>query len=211
MGHSPITRWGNHPIDSTSGTWYAKTESLARPSFGDYRVVPLARFNRVRGGSRRRVRTMEGQSNVLLIILLFILRLGIPVLVTAAIAYGLHRLDARWQAEAEAEAKAQTKSVAPLAPRPQSTRTGASGGNGAGINMPLHQPLPVAFAAGQPCWSIKGCSESMRATCAAFHQPNVPCWSARMNAEGRLPAGCKECKIYQPTAPVWTEQGVILH
>ena len=31
---------------------------------------------------------MEGQSNVLLIILLFILRLGVPVLVTVAIAYG---------------------------------------------------------------------------------------------------------------------------
>ena len=158
---------------------------------------------------------MEGQSNVLLIILLFILRMGIPVLVTVAIAYGLRRLDARWQAEAEAEAKAQTKVVAPKAPQPQPARTGNGAGNGSGngvgINAPLRQPLPVAMAAGQPCWSIKGCSESMRANCAAFHQPNVPCWSARMNAEGRLPAGCKDCKLYQPAAPIWTEQGLILH
>lgn len=146
---------------------------------------------------------MEGQSNVLLVILLFIMRLGIPVLVTVAIAYGLRRLDAKWQAEAEA--KAQTKSVVPQAPQPKPARIG----NGAGVTIPLRQP--VAGAAGQPCWSLKGCSESMRANCAAFHQPNVPCWSARMNAEGRLPEGCKDCKVYQPTAPVWMEQGLILH
>ena len=150
---------------------------------------------------------MEGQTNVLLIILLFILRLGIPVLVTVAIAYGLHQLDARWQAEAEAEAKAQTK--VGVAPQPQTAWAGNGAGNG--INIPLRPPSPVALAAGQPCWSLKGCNESMRANCAAFHQPNLPCWSARMNAEGRLPAGCKDCKLYQPTAPVWTEQGLILH
>ena len=54
---------------------------------------------------------MEGQSNVLLIILLFILRLGIPVLVTVAIAYGLRRLDAKWQAEAEASEGSDQESL----------------------------------------------------------------------------------------------------
>ena len=95
---------------------------------------------------------MEGQTNVLLIILLFILRLGIPVLVTVAIAYGLRRLDARWQAEAEAEAKAQTKIVG-CATTPDSP---IRSGNGAGIDIPLRQPSPVAMAAGQPCWSRQG-------------------------------------------------------
>lgn len=33
----------------------------------------------------------------------FLLRLGVPLLITAAVCYGLHRLDDRWQAEAEAE------------------------------------------------------------------------------------------------------------
>jgi hypothetical protein len=143
---------------------------------------------------------MEGQTNALLIVLLFALRLGIPVLVTVLIAYGLRRLDAKWQAEAEAEEKALSK---PVAPQPQPARSG--------ITPPVRQPIPVAMAGGQPCWSVKGCSESMRATCAAFNQPNVPCWAARMNAEGRLPAGCQDCKLYQPTAPVWVEQGMILH
>lgn len=148
---------------------------------------------------------MEGQSNVALIILLFILRLGVPLLITVAIAYGLRRLDAKWQVEAEAEAKAQARAISPQTPQPQPSR--GSNGNG----FPLRQPIVPIMAAGQPCWSVKGCSEAARASCAAFHQPNVPCWAARINAEGRLPAGCKDCSLYQPTAPLWTEQGAVLH
>lgn len=33
----------------------------------------------------------------------FLLRLGVPLLITAAVCCGLHKLDARWQAEAEVE------------------------------------------------------------------------------------------------------------
>jgi hypothetical protein len=33
----------------------------------------------------------------------FLLRLGVPLLITAAVCYGLRRLDAHWQAEAEVE------------------------------------------------------------------------------------------------------------
>jgi hypothetical protein len=150
---------------------------------------------------------MEGQSNALLIVLLFVLRLGVPLLITVAIAYGLRRLDAKWQAEAEAEAKAQSKAITPAAPQP------ARSGNGTGVTIPLRQPVaPLMVAgAGQPCWVVKSCSDSMRASCAAFNQPNVPCWSARTQAEGRLPAGCADCKLYQPTAPLWAEQSAVLH
>jgi hypothetical protein len=150
---------------------------------------------------------MEGQSTAALVILLFVLRLGVPILVTVAIAYGLRRLDAKWQAEAEAEAKTQAKVVVPPAPQPQPARSG----NGTGITLPLRQPMAPVMVAGQPCWAAKGCSESMRATCAAFNQPTVPCWSARTQAEGRLPAGCKDCTLYQPTTPLWAEQGAVLH
>ncbi|HNS02278.1 MAG TPA: hypothetical protein PKM78_07850 [Anaerolineae bacterium] len=44
---------------------------------------------------------MESLPNATLLVLLFILRLGVPLLITGAIAYGLKRLDAKWQAEAE--------------------------------------------------------------------------------------------------------------
>lgn len=50
---------------------------------------------------------MESLPNVLLLVLMFVLRLGVPLLITVAIAYGLKRLDARWQAEAENEAQAE--------------------------------------------------------------------------------------------------------
>ena len=35
---------------------------------------------------------------------LFLLRIAVPIAITALIVYGLRRLDAKWQAEAEAEA-----------------------------------------------------------------------------------------------------------
>ncbi|MEI2691630.1 MAG: hypothetical protein V9H69_18765 [Anaerolineae bacterium] len=44
---------------------------------------------------------MEGLPNVLILVLIFALRLGVPLLITLAIALGLKQLDAKWQAEAE--------------------------------------------------------------------------------------------------------------
>jgi hypothetical protein len=59
---------------------------------------------------------MESLPNVLLLVLMFVLRLGVPLLITVAIAYGLKRLDARWQAEAETEAQAKPTPAAPVQP-----------------------------------------------------------------------------------------------
>ncbi|RLT41109.1 MAG: hypothetical protein DWI57_07430 [Chloroflexi bacterium] len=46
---------------------------------------------------------MDGFYATAVILGLFLLRLGVPLLITAAVCYGLRRLDTRWQAEAEAE------------------------------------------------------------------------------------------------------------
>ena len=59
---------------------------------------------------------MESMPNVLLRVLMFVLRLGVPLLITVAIAYGLRRLDAKWQAEAEQEFQAETTAEAPGLP-----------------------------------------------------------------------------------------------
>jgi hypothetical protein len=59
---------------------------------------------------------MESLPNVLLLVLMFVLRLGVPLLITVAIAYGLKRLDARWQAEAENQAQAEPTVAAPAPP-----------------------------------------------------------------------------------------------
>jgi hypothetical protein len=99
---------------------------------------------------------------------IFLLRLGVPLLITLAVGYGLRRLDARWQAEAQArleqeEVPAELKALA----RPE-----------------------------QPCWEIKGCDEASRARCPACKTLDIPCWVARLRATGQLPAACHNCDLF---------------
>ncbi len=54
---------------------------------------------------------MESLPNVLLLVLMFVLRLGVPLLITVAIAYGLKQLDSKWQAEAEQELPGRSTTV----------------------------------------------------------------------------------------------------
>jgi len=103
---------------------------------------------------------------------MFVLRLGVPLAITFAVAYFLRRLDARWQAEAWLEWEAG---------QPQGE-----------VSAEAAQ-LQVGK---QACWSIKGCDETARANCAAFQQPEMPCWLARRRAEGKLPAECYNCALF---------------
>lgn len=59
---------------------------------------------------------MESLPNVLLLVLMFVLRLGVPLLITVALAYGLKRLDAKWQAEAQNGSQAEPAAEAPVQP-----------------------------------------------------------------------------------------------
>ncbi len=148
---------------------------------------------------------MEGLTNVLLILALFFLRLGVPILVTVAIAYGLSRLDAKWRREAEREARAEaTARMDEVRPQPA--------GQPMTIRLPEAVPAGMfAVAGGPPCWDVKSCSEAMRANCAAFRQPTVPCWQARAQAEGRLPATCKGCHLYVPSMATSAGQQPTMH
>lgn len=148
---------------------------------------------------------MEGLTNVLLILALFFLRLGVPILVTIAIGYGLSRLDAKWRREAENEARAQPGRQKDEA-RSQPT------GQLMAIRLPEAVPAGMfAMAGGLPCWDVKGCSETMKAKCTAFRQPTVPCWHARTQAEGRLPATCKGCHLYVPAMAPSAGQQPMVH
>lgn len=148
---------------------------------------------------------MEGLTNVLLILALFFLRLGVPILVTILIGYGLSRLDAKWRREAERETRAQTGRQMDEARR-------QSAGQPMTIRLPDAVPASVfVISDGPPCWDVKGCSEAMKAKCAAYRQPTVPCWQARTQAEGRLPALCKGCHLYAPSAAVRTQQQPLVH
>ncbi len=106
---------------------------------------------------------------------LFVLRLGIPIAVTVLIAWGLRRLDARWQAEAAAQ---------------QSSRAVAAGDLAAAeVTSPL--------AAQQPCWELNNCSEAQRGNCPACAALDIPCWMARLRADGKLPARCYGCALFR--------------
>ena len=113
---------------------------------------------------------------------LFLLRLGVPLAITAAVVWWLRRLDARWQAQAETESRRVLELKAE----------------------------PVAVAATQParpCWEERHCAESVREHCPAYFQPAVPCWLARRAADGHLPAACADCARFTPvSAPVAARQ-----
>lgn len=150
---------------------------------------------------------MDGLTNVLLIVALFILRLGVPVLITVAIGYLLMRLDAKWQAENEHanKMKADQPAQRPTTDLAAPTQLPA---------LALSEPTAAGgFAAGGvPCWVVRGCSEALRARCAAPRQPQVPCWQARTTAEGRLPVECKTCQLFQPPPTMWmTPPAEMLH
>ncbi|MCB0255383.1 MAG: hypothetical protein KDI55_16795 [Anaerolineae bacterium] len=142
---------------------------------------------------------MESLTNIWSIVLLFVLRLGVPIFITLFIGYLLKRLDARWQAEARESRKAAEAAAAkkPLAvPKPAGQRS--------------IQPLYALDASGVlPCWKVKGCTAAMQAACAASHQPNVACWQARTTAEGRLPSECKGCELHVPVPYVMAESRVL--
>jgi len=102
---------------------------------------------------------------------MFLLRIGVPLAITLAVAYFLRRLDTRWQSEAWAEWEAsQPQEKVKVTPRP--------------------------FLTSEPCWSLKGCDETVRANCAATKQPDLPCWLARRRSEGKLPAECYDCRQF---------------
>lgn len=114
-------------------------------------------------------------TEALALILLFILRLGAPIAVTAAIVWGLRRLDARWQVEADAQ-RASRAVAAGLAPA-----TAAM------------SPL----AAERPCWQHNNCPPEKRQHCAACAPTDIPCWMARLRADGKLPARCYGCALFR--------------
>jgi hypothetical protein len=143
---------------------------------------------------------------------LFVLRVGVPLLIMIGLVYLLKRLDRRWEAEARAtqqRAKATGQPGVQPAVQPQAPRSATV------VRVPTQQPqLPwvpppavgqrpgqqpglMTAPAPQPCWDIKGCSDSQRTQCAAPKRPDVPCWQARFDAEGAIPEDCVKCELFQ--------------
>lgn len=122
---------------------------------------------------------MEQLQAALIILAMFLLRLGIPIAMMAAITYGLRRVDARWAAEARAYQQASLWEE-------QITATPT-------------KPIP---SANPPCWVLRGCSPEAQAHCAAGQQPCLPCWLARLRRDHDLPASCVQCQLFALPHPL---------
>lgn len=122
---------------------------------------------------------MEQLQAALIIFWLFLVRLGIPLAITAAVSYWLRRVDARWAAEARAYQQAKVW-------------------EGQIVAAPARQQP----ALDPPCWVQRGCSPEERARCAAGQQPCLPCWLARLRQDHQLPASCVQCPLFALPHPV---------
>ena len=118
---------------------------------------------------------MNSVPEVAAVVGLFILRVGVPLAITGFIVWSLRHLDARWQAEAEALQAAADVSAGRVQPA----------------------TLKAPQAATTPCWQLRNCSESSRAGCDACKEPGLPCWMARLRADGRLPGPCYGCALFR--------------
>jgi hypothetical protein len=146
---------------------------------------------------------MISLSDIVVLLGMFVVRIGIPLGVVLLLGYFLKRLDRRWEAEARAEraaaAAAEQPAAQPAAPRP----VRRSGVDIPGPQLPF-EPVPLRIPQpglvlidGRHCWDVKGCSEQSKAKCPATQHPDMPCWQARMESEGRMPDACPDCDIFQ--------------
>lgn len=105
---------------------------------------------------------------LLVIVGMFVLRLGVPLAITLAVGYGLHRLDARWEAEARAD---RNRAELPV-------------------------DVKALKKSERPCWEVKGCNEAQKAECPACRLLDIPCWVARLRTTGLLPFECQGCELF---------------
>jgi len=126
---------------------------------------------------------MEEPQAAGVLFLMFALRCIAPLLLTLGIGYLMNRLVDRWESE---EKQAEEVTVPDPAPAPS----------------PAPSPAIALPTLTVPCWILRNCDEAVRADCPACKQPGIPCWLARLRAEGKLPEGCPDCEIYEDVRPL---------
>jgi hypothetical protein len=114
---------------------------------------------------------MEPLPELVAVLIGFLLRIAVPVGITALVAWLLRRLDARWQAEAEEQAR-----KAALTPSQ----------NGREV-----------VGKGLRCWEVRGCPPERRESCPAYLHPEIPCWQILRAPTGQLRKGCLECEVFR--------------
>lgn len=108
--------------------------------------------------------------DTLIVILMFALRIGVPIAITVLIGRWLEKKLALPE-ESQVE---ETKATATT----RYTRSGKI--------IRVH------------CWEVKRCEPAKRAQCAAYKRPDLPCWLAIQAAGGKLREECFTCAFYKP-------------
>ncbi len=115
---------------------------------------------------------MDALPELIAVLIGFLVRIGIPIGMTALLAWLLHRLDARWQREAEA--RAREAALTRVAER------GAAGLDGR-----------------RPCWEVRHCPPERRRSCPAYLHPELPCWQIFRAPDGQLQQTCLGCPVFR--------------
>ena len=117
---------------------------------------------------------MSDSEGTAVLVVLFALRCILPLALTLAFGYLMNRLVDRWQAEDIAEEEGVMEAEPSVSRKPR-------------VRLP---------AVTIPCWILNNCEETKRVNCAAYKQPGIPCFLARLRSDGVRPAGCPDCPIY---------------
>lgn len=108
-------------------------------------------------------------ANSLIVLGMFLLRIGVPVAITLAFGYWLEK-KLRPPEQSQENGTIQPE----ITPRTRSSKI-----------IQLH------------CWDLKHCEGAKRAQCAASRHPDLPCWLALQVEGEKVREECFTCGLYK--------------
>jgi hypothetical protein len=105
----------------------------------------------------------------LVVLGMFVLRIGAPVAVTLALGYWLEKKL-----------------------RPQEEQK-----NGRIVNIEAARRGRSSKIIQLHCWDLHHCESTQRAACAAYQHPDLPCWLALQVAGNKVHEQCFSCALYK--------------
>jgi len=114
---------------------------------------------------------LDPRLEVLLVFLAsFVIRIGLPLLITVLLVRWLGELDRRWKEEAGQFIAEETNRE---------------------INENIAQEL---------CWEVRKCAPERRERCPAYAHQETPCWQVFRTRDGQLKEICLDCEVFRHAA-----------
>jgi hypothetical protein len=111
---------------------------------------------------------------LLITILLFIVRLALPLGVLLGLGYLYEHFVAKRSVGADRERQPATRVISTVI----SPQVGYS-------------------AQSPPCWEVNRCTPEMMQHCPVPQRPGVPCWLTKQLLQGQLPDKCLGCEVFK--------------